>query len=379
MSKKTPKPKSLTTELKSVDGIRFDCGYVSRDFATDVDKAQVELEDPYILIHEKKLPGPPSFIPVLETVVQTGKPLLVIAEKIEGEALAMLRVNKDRGGLKVAPVEVPGFGDRRNPIMGNIAIVTGGRVIGEEHGIWLEYVKLDMLGRARKAVITKDETTIIGGAGATLPPLAAAPAEGAVAVKKHWLDIGDAVALIQRKLTTSIGAAQAALCEACASGSVRSRYITLGWNRTPMPAAWWRGGTIDLDRGGVMHGGSSTPKVQINADDLRYWLQEHRASGPSPQMAPPAPPAAKAVDASGRTPRRAPPHQDKVTSWLKKRIEAWPQDKAPPTEQEDLAAARDELRADVRRVQLRNAVRDLPEAQDWRKHGPRSSRRNSAE
>ena len=157
--------KSLTTELEVVEGMQFDRGYVSPYFVTDVDKMRTELEDPHILIHEKKLSGLQPLLPVLETVVQTGKPLLIIAEDIEGEALATLVVNKLRGGLKVAAVKAPGFGDRRKAMLEDIAILTRGQVISEELGIKLENVKLDMLGRAKKVVITKEETTIIDGAG----------------------------------------------------------------------------------------------------------------------------------------------------------------------------------------------------------------------
>jgi len=157
--------KSLTTELEVVEGMQFDRGYVSPYFVTDVDKMRTELEDPYILIHEKKLSGLQPLLPVLETVVQSGKPLLIIAEDIEGEALATLVVNKLRGGLKVAAVKAPGFGDRRKAMLEDIAILTRGQVISEELGIKLENVKLDMLGKAKKVVITKEETTIIDGAG----------------------------------------------------------------------------------------------------------------------------------------------------------------------------------------------------------------------
>ena len=157
--------KSLSTELEVVEGMQFDRGYVSPYFVTDVDKMRTELEDPYILIHEKKLSGLQPILPLLETVVQTGKPLLLIAEDIEGEALATLVVNKLRGGLKVAAVKAPGFGDRRKAMLEDIAVLTKGEVISEELGIKLENVKLDMLGRAKKVVITKEETTIVDGAG----------------------------------------------------------------------------------------------------------------------------------------------------------------------------------------------------------------------
>ena len=157
--------KSLSTELEVVEGMQFDRGYVSPYFVTDVDKMRTELEDPYILIHEKKLAGLQPLLPLLETVVQTGKPLLIIAEDIEGEALATLVVNKLRGGLKVAAVKAPGFGDRRKAMLEDIAVLTKGEVISEELGIKLESVKLDMLGRAKKVVITKEETTIVDGGG----------------------------------------------------------------------------------------------------------------------------------------------------------------------------------------------------------------------
>ncbi len=157
--------KGLETELEVVEGMQFDRGYLSPYFVTNAEKMIVELEDPYILIHEKKLSNLASLLPVLEKVVQSGKPLLIIAEDVEGEALATLVVNKLRGGLKVAAVKAPGFGDRRKAMLQDIAILTGGQVISEELGIKLENVTLDMLGRARKVTITKDDTTIVDGAG----------------------------------------------------------------------------------------------------------------------------------------------------------------------------------------------------------------------
>ncbi|MGE3529913.1 MAG: chaperonin GroEL [Methyloceanibacter sp.] len=157
--------KALETELEVVEGMQFDRGYLSPYFITDADKMRVELESPYILIDEKKLSNLQSILPLLEAVVQSGKPLLVIAEDVEGEALATLVVNKLRGGLKVAAVKAPGFGDRRKAMLQDIAVLTGGQVISEDLGIKLENVTLDMLGRAKKVVITKDDTTIVDGAG----------------------------------------------------------------------------------------------------------------------------------------------------------------------------------------------------------------------
>ena len=157
--------KSFDTELEVVEGMQFDRGYISPYFITDADKMRVDLESPYILINEKKLSNLQSVLPLLEAVVQSGKPLLVIAEDVEGEALATLVVNKLRGGLKVAAVKAPGFGDRRKAMLQDIAVLTGGQVISEDLGIKLENVTLDMLGRAKKVVITKDDTTIVDGAG----------------------------------------------------------------------------------------------------------------------------------------------------------------------------------------------------------------------
>jgi chaperonin GroEL len=157
--------KSLETELEVVEGMQFDRGYISPYFITNADKMFCELEEPYILIHEKRLSSLQPMLPILEAVVQAGRSLLIIAEEIEGEALATLVVNKLRGGLKVASVKAPGFGDRRKAMLEDIAIVTGGQVISEDLGIKLENVKLDMLGTAKKVRITKDDTTIIGGAG----------------------------------------------------------------------------------------------------------------------------------------------------------------------------------------------------------------------
>ena len=157
--------KSLETELDVVEGMQFDRGYLSPYFITNADKMICELESPFILIHEKKLSGLQPLLPVLESVVQSGKPLLIIAEEVEGEALATLVVNKLRGGLKVAAVKAPGFGDRRKAMLEDIATLTAGQVISEELGIKLESVTLDMLGRAKKVVIEKENTTIVDGAG----------------------------------------------------------------------------------------------------------------------------------------------------------------------------------------------------------------------
>ena len=157
--------KSLETELDVVEGMQFDRGYLSPYFITNAEKMMAELESPYILIHEKKLSGLQAMLPLLEAVVQSGKPLLIIAEDVEGEALATLVVNKLRGGLKVAAVKAPGFGDRRKAMLEDIAILTGGTVISEDLGIKLENVTLDMLGRAKKVTIDKENTTIVDGAG----------------------------------------------------------------------------------------------------------------------------------------------------------------------------------------------------------------------
>ena len=157
--------KSLSSELEVVEGMQFDRGYTSPYFITNAEKMNCELENPFVLIHEKKLSGLQPLLPVLEQVVQSTRPLLIIAEDIEGEALATLVVNKLRGGLKVAAVKAPGFGDRRKAMLEDIAVLTRGEVISEDLGIKLENVNLDMLGTAKKIVITKEETTIIEGAG----------------------------------------------------------------------------------------------------------------------------------------------------------------------------------------------------------------------
>jgi chaperonin GroEL len=157
--------KSLETELDVVEGMQFDRGYASPYFVTNAEKMTTELEAPYILIHEKKLSGLQPMLPLLEAVVQSGKPLLIIAEEVEGEALATLVVNKLRGGLKVAAVKAPGFGDRRKAMLEDIAVLTGGQVISEDVGIKLENVTLAMLGRAKRVSIDKDNTTIVDGSG----------------------------------------------------------------------------------------------------------------------------------------------------------------------------------------------------------------------
>jgi chaperonin GroEL len=157
--------KSLETELDVVEGMQFDRGYLSPYFVTNAEKMVAELESPYILIHEKKLSGLQAMLPVLEAVVQAGKPLLIIAEDVEGEALATLVVNKLRGGLKVAAVKAPGFGDRRKAMLEDIAVLTGGQTISEDLGIKLENVTLDMLGRAKRVTIDKENTTIVDGSG----------------------------------------------------------------------------------------------------------------------------------------------------------------------------------------------------------------------
>jgi chaperonin GroEL len=156
---------SLETELDVVEGMRFDRGYISPYFVTNAEKMFAELDDPYVLLHEKKLPGLQALLPLLEAVVKSGKPLLIIAEDIDGEALATLVVNKLRGGLKVAAVKAPGFGDRRKSMLEDIAILTGGQVVSDDLGIKFENVTLDMLGKAKKIRIEKEDTTIIGGAG----------------------------------------------------------------------------------------------------------------------------------------------------------------------------------------------------------------------
>ncbi|MEO9615469.1 MAG: chaperonin GroEL [Nitratireductor sp.] len=157
--------KTAETELEVVEGMQFDRGYLSPYFVTNQDKMRVELEEPYILLHEKKLGNLQAMLPVLESVVQSSKPLLIIAEDVEGEALATLVVNKLRGGLKVAAVKAPGFGDRRKAMLEDIAILTGGQVISEDLGIKLENVTLDMLGRAKKVVVEKENTTVVDGSG----------------------------------------------------------------------------------------------------------------------------------------------------------------------------------------------------------------------
>jgi chaperonin GroEL len=157
--------KTAETELEVVEGMQFDRGYLSPYFITNQDKMRVEFEDPYVLIHEKKLSNLQAMLPVLEAVVQSGKPLVIIAEDVEGEALATLVVNRLRGGLKVAAVKAPGFGDRRKAMLEDIAILTGGTAISEDLGIKLENVTLEMLGRAKKVVIEKENTTIVDGAG----------------------------------------------------------------------------------------------------------------------------------------------------------------------------------------------------------------------
>src|SRR2546423_2075058 len=159
--------KSLATELDVVEGMQFDRGYISPYFITNPDKMVAELNDALVLIHEKKLTSLQPMLPILEAVVQSGRPLLIIAEEIEGEALATLVVNKLRGGLKVAAVKAPGFGDRRKAMLEDIATVTGGQAITEDLGIKLENLKLDDLGRAKRVVVDKDNTTIIEGAGST--------------------------------------------------------------------------------------------------------------------------------------------------------------------------------------------------------------------
>src|SRR6202008_68711 len=157
--------KGIETELDVVEGMQFDRGYLSPYFITNAEKMIAELDEPYILIHEKKLASLQPMLPILEAVVQAGRPLVIIAEEVEGEALATLVVNKLRGGLKVAAVKAPGFGDRRKAMLEDIAIVTGGQVISEDLGIKLENVKVNMLGTAKKVRITKDDTTVIDGAG----------------------------------------------------------------------------------------------------------------------------------------------------------------------------------------------------------------------
>ncbi|MDX8503413.1 chaperonin GroEL [Mesorhizobium sp. VK4C] len=174
--------KTAETELEVVEGMQFDRGYLSPYFITNQDKMRADLDEPYLLIHEKKLSNLQALLPILEAVVQSAKPLLIIAEDVEGEALATLVVNKLRGGLRVAAVKAPGFGDRRKSMLEDIAILTGGQVISEDLGIKLENVTLDMLGRARRITVEKENTTIVDGAGAK-PEI-----EGRVAQIKQQID-----------------------------------------------------------------------------------------------------------------------------------------------------------------------------------------------
>src|SRR5512135_2792476 len=159
--------KSLETELEVVEGMQFDRGYISPYFITNADKMRVEMEDAYVLINEKKLSSLNELLPLLEAVVQSGKPLVIIAEDVEGEALATLVVNRLRGGLKVAAVKAPGFGDRRKAMLQDIAVLTGGQAVSEDLGIKMENVNLSMLGKAKKVMIDKENTTIVNGSGKT--------------------------------------------------------------------------------------------------------------------------------------------------------------------------------------------------------------------
>ncbi len=197
--------KSLNTELEVVEGMQFDRGYVSPYFVTNTEKMRVELEDPYILIHEKKLSGLQTMLPLLESVVQSGKPLLIIAEDVEGEALATLVVNQLRGGLKVAAVKAPGFGDRRKAMLEDIAILTGGTAISEDLGIKLENVTVSMLGRAKKVVIDKENTTIVNGAGAKTGHRSARGAD-------QGADRGDHLGLRSREAAGALGQARRRRC-----------------------------------------------------------------------------------------------------------------------------------------------------------------------
>ena len=192
--------KTAETELEVVEGMQFDRGYLSPYFITNQDKMRVELEDPYVLIHEKKLSNLQALLPVLEAVVQSSKPLLIIAEDVEGEALATLVVNKLRGGLKVAAVKAPGFGDRRKAMLEDIAVLTGGTAVSEDLGIKLENVTLNMLGRARKVEVEKENTTIVDGAGSkSRDPGPHQPDQGA--------DRGDHLGLRPREAAGAVGQA----------------------------------------------------------------------------------------------------------------------------------------------------------------------------
>jgi len=157
--------KTTETTLEVVEGMQFDRGYISPYFITNPEKMSAELEDPYILIHEKKLAGLQPMLPLLEAIVRSGRPLLIVAEDVEGEALATLVVNKLRGGLKVAAVKAPGFGDRRKAMLEDLAVLIGGQVISEEVGVKLENATVDMLGTAKRVVLTNEDTTVVGGAG----------------------------------------------------------------------------------------------------------------------------------------------------------------------------------------------------------------------
>ena len=197
--------KTADTELDVVEGMQFDRGYLSPYFVTNAEKMRVELEDPYVLIHEKKLGNLQAMLPILEAVVQSGKPLLIISEDVEGEALATLVVNKLRGGLKVAAVKAPGFGDRRKAMLEDIAVLTAGQMISEDLGIKLENVTIEMLGRAKRVLIEKDTTTIIDGAGEK------ATIQARVAQIKG-ADRGDHLRLRQGKAAGAAGEARRRRC-----------------------------------------------------------------------------------------------------------------------------------------------------------------------
>ena len=177
--------KTAETELEVVEGMQFDRGYLSPYFVTNPEKMVAELEDAYVLLHEKKLSNLQALLPVLEAVVQTGKPLLIISEDVEGEALATLVVNKLRGGLKIAAVKAPGFGDRRKAMLEDIAVLTAGQVVSEDIGIKLENVTLDMLGRVKKVTITKENTILVDGAGRRPRSMAAWRRSGHRSRKPH--------------------------------------------------------------------------------------------------------------------------------------------------------------------------------------------------
>ena len=294
--------KSLETELEVVEGMQFDRGYISPYFVTNADKMRVEMEDPYILIYEKKLSGLQELLPLLEAVVQASKPLLIIAEDIEGEALATLVVNKLRGGLKVAAVKAPGFGDRRKAMLEDIAILTGGTMVSADLGIKLENVTINMLGRAKKVMIDKENTTIVGGAGKKAD-IQARIAQIKAQIEETTSDYDREK--LQERLAKLAGGVAVLRVGGATEIEVKERKDRVDDAMHATRAAVEEG---ILPGGGValLRAGEALKKLKVHNDDQKTGVEIVRRRSPGPRARSRSTPARTARSSSARSWKRTP-------------------------------------------------------------------------